>query len=70
MKPYVAFETPKIKVAPPQMPELDFTKIEVPLEQIIFPLQYATKQKIEAANAERLERKQNTEENINNNTDS
>lgn len=45
LKPYVAYDTPKIKVPPPKMPELDFSKIEVPLEQIIFPLEYAKKMK-------------------------
>jgi len=37
LKPYVAFATPKVKIAPFKAPAVDLSKCEVDLKQMLYP---------------------------------
>lgn len=59
MKPYVAHNTPKIKVPPPTLPHLDLNQSEVPVEWIVnnYP---NYKMKAELKRLEKTQAKNNT----------
>lgn len=53
LKPYVAYATPKVKVAPFKAPTLDMAKCEVDLQRVLNPKQFFLKQKLAKQQAEK-----------------
>jgi hypothetical protein len=49
LKPYVAYATPKIKVAPFAIPPLNMTQCEVDLPRVLYPKMYANLRKMKEA---------------------
>mgnify|MGYP001089874665 FL=1 len=49
LKPYVAYATPKIKIAPFTAPALDMALCEVDLPRVLYPKAYANLQKLKRA---------------------